>query len=407
MRKRYIYKIYTREGEYVTTWTDVVNDPSYTIVINGGFVEMAIKLARKTVSFGEEVDVRFANEVQVWCFDTDAPSGVLMFSGFISRYDPQNNGSEDSVIVYCLGYHTTLKDYLYETAQGTTTITKNSTDPGEIAEDVIDKASALGCPVTWDETTLQKTGTVVSYTFNTNTCQEAVDKIIELAPAGWYWYVDANKKLNIHPKQESPTHTFTIGKEIFFIEPQKRIESVVNRIYFTGGVPEGETDPLFSRYERPASIQQYGLRAVKKSDQRVTVQGTADTICNNVLDALENVEIRTVIRVKDNDYDRDNGYDIESIKVGDSCQIRNYQDSFNSSKWDIMLWDTDYWDFNVRNITEAVMQIVEIRYQPDYVELTISSKIPNVTKRVEDINRNFVDGITKDNPTNPTIGVTL
>ena len=68
-------------------------------------------------------------------------------------------------------------------------------------------------------------------------------------------------------------------------------------------------------------------------------------------------------------------------------------------------WDVGNWDFNIRNITETIMQIVEIRYRADYVELVISSKIPDVSKRIEDINRNLIETITNDAPVSPALGV--
>lgn len=403
-RKAYQFKIYSPDGTYITTWTDVASEPEFSVVINGGYVELDVKLARKTIDFGENSDVAFGNEVQVWCFDQDAPSGVKVFSGYISRYDPRNDGPEDYIAVYVLGWHTRMAQIMLETASGATGLPYLSMDPGEIAEDIINKGRAGGLPVNWTETTLQKTGTVVSYTFQANTAQEAIDKILELTPFGWYWYVDADKNLHLHPKAENAIHTLTLGKEIFYMEPQKRVENVINRIYFIGGTPEGASAPLYSRYERPASVRSYGVRAIKKVDERVTLQSTMDTIAENILDAQQEVEIRTVIRVKDNEMDRENGYNIESIKIGDTVQIRNYQDAFTSSKWDVMSWDVDYWDFNVRNLTELVMQIVEIRYTPNWVELTISSKIPNVSKRIEDINRNLVDSLVVTAPTNPAIG---
>lgn len=403
-RKKYLYKVYSSTGQYISTWTDVINDPAFRVVINGGAVEMDVKLARKTINFGESTDVNFGNEVQLWCYDNDAPAGVKIFSGYISRYDPRNDGPTEYVMVYILGWHTRMAAYVLEDSVGATGITYNSTDPGEIAEDIINKGMTTGLPINWNETTLQKSGTVVSYTFQVNTIQECVDKILELSPFGWYWYVDPDKMLNLHPKQDQAVHTFTLGKEIFYIEPQKRIENIVNRIYFVGGVPEGQDTALYGRYDRPVSIANYGLYAIKKTDERVTLQDTMDTIANSILDAQQDPEIRTVIRVKDNEFSRDFGYNIESIKVGDTCQIRNYQDAFSASKWDVMSWDIDYWDFNVRNLTELVMQIVEIQYTPNYVELTISSKIPNVSKRVEDVNRNLIDSIVQSAPTNPAIG---
>lgn len=404
MRKKYEYKVYSPFGAYIKTWTDVANDPSFRTVINGGSVELTCKLARQTISFGEENDVNFMNEVQLWAFDNDEHAGIKIFSGYISRYEPINDGGIEYVVVHILGYHTRMSAFVHEDSLGTTGIAYNSTDPGTIAEDVINKASLNGSPIGWEESTLQKTGTTVSYTFQANTMQECIDKILELTPAGWYWYVDPDKNLHLHPKSELATHTFTMGKEIFYMQPQKRIENVINRIYFIGGVPDGETQALYGRYERPLSINRYGMQAIKKTDERVKLQSTMDTICNNILDTQNEVEIRTVIRVKDNDYDPENGYDIESIKVGDTCQIRNYGEAFISSKWDVMYWDIDSWDFNIRNITETIMQIVEIQYTPNWVELTISSKIPNVAKRVEDINRNLVDSIAQTAPANPILG---
>ena len=403
-RKQYNFKIYSATGTYLGTWNYVVDDPTFRTVINGGFVELDVKLARKTIDFGETTDVALGNEVQLWCFDDDAPNGTKIFSGYISRYDPVNDGPQDYIRVYILGWHTRMAQFIHEDSLGSTGISYNSTDPGKIAEDIINKAQVNGLPITWDETTLQKTGITASYSFLANTVQECIDKVLSLSPFGWYWYVDANKKLNLHPKNEQATHTFTIGKQVFFIQPQKRIENLVNRIYFVGGIPDGGTEPLFARYDRPVSQRNYGLWAQKISDQRVTLQSTMDAIADNILDQQQEIEIRTIIRVKDNSYDRDDGYDIESIKIGDTCQIRNYQDAFANSKWDVMSWDIDYWDYNVRNLTEIIMQIVEIQYTPDYVELTISSKIPNVSKRVQDLNNQLLAATTADAPSNPSIG---
>ena len=365
---------------------------------------MDCKLARKTIDFGELTDVALGNEVQLWCFDDDQPAGVKIFSGYISRYDPSNDGPLDYVQVYILGWHTRMSDFIHEDSLGATGISYSSIDPGKIAEDVINKARVNGLPINWNEISLQKTGTVTSYSFQGNTVQDCIDKILSLSPYGWYWWVDANKNLNLHPKNGFATHTFSIGKEIFYIQPQKRIENIVNRVYFVGGIPAGSDTALYGRYERPASIQNYGLFSQKVSDQRVTLQSTMDTIANTILDTQQEIEVRTIIRIKDNSIDAESGYNIESIQVGDTCQIRNYQDTFANSKWDIMSWDRDYWDYNVRNITELIMQIVEIQYTPNYVELTISSKIPNVSRRVQDLNNELLATMSADAPSNPIIG---
>jgi hypothetical protein len=404
MIKRYEYKIYSDTAQYITTWTDVAVEPLFNTVINGGFVELQLTLARKTTAFGEEADIKFNNEVQLWCFSNNYPNGQKIFAGYISMYEPTSDGVNESVIVHCLGYHTRLTDFILEDGQGNTTITYSGVDTGKIAEDMINNMRRLGLPINWTETTLQKSGNAISYDFQVSTGTEILDKLLSLSDANWYWYVDQDKNLNFHPKNELPIHTFSIGKEISYIQPQKRTENVINRVYLIGGVPTGSSLALYSRYDDPASQAMYGLKSVKKTDHRIKDQNTLDSFGSTILTLLSQIEIRTTLRITSDDYDPVNGYNIEKIKIGDTCQIRNYQDSFNSSKWDVMLWDTDFWDFNVRNLTETVMQIVEIHYQPNYAELIISSKLPNTSKTVTEVGKTLVDYIIQDVPSSPAEG---
>jgi hypothetical protein len=400
MKKHYAYKIYSRTGQFIKDWTDVVNEPHFQTVINAGSTELVVELARRSQSFGEGDDVAFGNELQLWCFDDDAPAGVKIFAGHLDHYVPITQGPRELIRCRFLGFQTELANYIYEDAAGQTQLAHNSTDPGTIAEFIIDRIGAQGARLDWDEASLQKTGTEVSHTFNTASAKEAIDKVLELTPANWFWYVDADKKLHLHPKKTIAEHTVTIGKEIVSIEPQKRIENVINRIYFTGG---GDP-PLFRRYERAASIQNYGLHALSKVDQRITLTNTMDTIAENLLDANEDAEIRTIIALKDNSIDRENGYDIESIRIGQTLQVRNYQDASTASRWDVMDWDMGNWDFSVANLTETVMQIVALDYAPHRLTVTISSKPPQIAKRIEDINRNLMASLTNNNPSSPAIG---
>ena len=400
MRKRFQYKIYSRTGQFIKDWTDVINEPHFQTVINAGSTELVVELARRSQSFGESVDVAFGNELQLWCFDDDAPAGVKIFAGHLDHYVPITQGPRELVRCRFLGFQTELANYIYENAAGQTQLAHNSTQPGTIAAAIIDAIKAQGARLDWDTSTIQQSGTVVSYTFNVATAKEAIDKVLELYPANWFWYIDADKKLHLHPKKTIAEHTVTIGKEIVSIEPQKRIENVINRILFTGG---GDP-PLFRRYDRAASIQNYGMHAISKVDQRVTLVSTMDTMANNLLDANEDAEIRTIITLKDNSIDRENGYDIESIRIGQTLQVRNYQDASTASRWDVMDWDMGNWDFSVANLTETVMQIVALDYTPHLLTVTISSRPLQIAKRIEDINRNLMASLTNDNPSGPAIG---
>lgn len=398
LAKRYQYKIYSKDGIFIKEWGDIIDDPMFSSYINGGLGEMTIKLARGVSDFGENEDVKIMNELRVFCYDKDNTDGVLIYTGYLSNYEPVVDGSKEYINCHFLGYQTELKNIIYENADGETEITHNSKDPSIIMRDILDKASIQGSKITYTTDSLPPTGNIVSYTFNTQNCLEAVEKCLELSPEEWYWYVDTDKNLYMKARRPFALHTFTIGKEIIYIAPEKRVENVINVIYFTGG---GEP-PLYRKYLRQNSIGSYGIRAIRKIDSRITLTSTMDTIASRILDANENPEIRIRLRVVDNNFDM-NGYDIESVKVGDTCQIRNYLLPKYSSRWDVMKWNQDYWGYSIINLTETVMSIMAINYRPDYIELEISSKLPFLSRRIEDINRNLEAFETKNNPTSPTL----
>jgi len=72
VHKRYYYKIYDTNLKYVTTWsTDVISDPTFRTVLNGGAGDLTVMLARKYDNFGENVDVALGNRVELWTADND------------------------------------------------------------------------------------------------------------------------------------------------------------------------------------------------------------------------------------------------------------------------------------------------------------------------------------------------
>ena len=100
-------------------------------------------------------------------------------------------------------------------------------------------------------------------------------------------------------------------------------------------------------------------------------------------------------------YTNQKGYDIESIKVGQTCQICNATlQSYNL--WDESIFDIDAWDFDITNAAGQQLQIMSIDYYPDYAILELSNKQPDISKRIEDIDRNWQANVTVDNPATPT-----
>lgn len=112
MAKYFQVKVYSQDDDYLTTWTDVVTDISFSNEINSAGGQMTFKLARNAGDYGEGSDVDFGHKVKVYVFDKEQPNGQLIFQGFISSYTPIYK--DDSVDVVLLSYGAELSDYMIE-----------------------------------------------------------------------------------------------------------------------------------------------------------------------------------------------------------------------------------------------------------------------------------------------------
>lgn len=284
---------------------------------------------------------------------------------------------------------------------GATTITYSSQDPSNILRAVIDNYNESGGAVTYDGSSIDDTSTSVTYTFNTQTTLEATNKIIELSPEGWYWYVDpATNLIHLHNKSLSADHKFILGKDIELLKAEKRTENIVNTIYFNGGDTGGGSN-LYKKYQNSTSVGLYGVRSLRYTDERVTVASTANTIAQKILDANSGPEIRMTLEIADSNLST-LGYDIESIQVGEVVNVRNVEGNTGSSLWDVASWDDDRWDYSIADIGTMYLQIVRKEYAPDKLTLYCSTLPPDVSKRIEDIARNLEISRTADNPTAPS-----
>jgi hypothetical protein len=400
IRKHFIYRIYTPLGAYVETWSpEVISDPDFKININSGPGEMVVQLARKFDDFGEDVDVKLNNKVQCFVVDNDNVNGLLLYTGYISGYRPVIDEVKEYIEVTLFSYVGELSRMILRDATGNTTVTYNSYDPSVMLRDIVDKYRAIGGNLNYSALSVQNTNTSVSYTFITNTIKECLDKIIELCPVGWYYRVDPDGTIYLQPKNVLSDHAFSVGLEVERLRTFRRIEDLVNRVLFTGG----GTPALFRKYENTSSQATYGLYEKKVVDQRVTVAATASTISNRILDNQKDPEIRSTLVVIDNNGPATRGYDLESVKVGQTFKIKNLKNSVSASAlWDVAQWDVDVWDQTLANAAADVIQILSIHYQPDSIEIEASSRLPQVAKRIEDVDRNLQNSQTVNNPAAPT-----
>lgn len=395
--KKFYYRIYDG-NTFKASWKgEILSTPTFRTVINGGPGEIIIKMDRPFDEFGEDVDMKLNNRVEIWISDREMPTGRKLYSGYISGYRPVLDGSRQYLEVTVLSYITEFSRYILRDASGNTTVTYNSYDPSNMLKAVIDRYRADGGLINYTGDSISLTGTTASYTFNTNTIREALDKIIELCPVGWFWYLDSDNIIHLHSKSDTADHEFRIKKHITYMETWRRVEDLVNRVYFTGaGDP-----PLYKVFENSGSISAYGLYAKKVVDQRVSLDATAQLIAERNM--RPEPEIRTRVTVLDSNGQQSTwGYDIESINVGDTMKIVGLKDGAKTiSYWDQMEWDVDVWDQTLSTSATDIIQILSVTYHPNHIEIEASSRLPEIPKRIEDINRNLENSQTVNNPSAP------
>jgi len=401
-QKKYFYKVYDSAGSYITNWdSDVVGpSPVFTRTINGGMSNLKIRLNRNIDDFGETVDVAFNNEVRVYVKDKET-SAQIIYSGYIAEYKPTIDQNGRFVDITLYPYSAQFTRYILRAANGDTSVAHASEEPGAILRDTLDKYAADGGKITYNSTDIENTGNTVTYTFNTQMVWEAIEKCRQFAPNGWYWYVNPENKVIFRGKSGDYQHLFRVGGNIASIQIEKRVENVINRVYFTGGDDASNLGTVLYRvYNRAGSISTYGLYGMRMTDRRVTLQATSKLMADHVLDAQEAPESRFKIKVLDSN-GTEEGFDIETINPGDTCKILNFARKSNTL-WDAFTWDVDVWDYSITDVAATVLQIVNLEYHADFIILELSTRLPSVTHRIEDINRNMSSDMSRSNPAAPS-----
>lgn len=188
-------------------------------------------------------------------------------------------------------------------ATGSTTGTFTSLDPtGVTLKAVMDDYISRGGNIVYTSSSIDATGLSLTYTFNTNTTYEGLEKILSLSPSGFYYYVDLGTN-TLYFKRASTTAdiTLTKGRHLETIKFNASIENVKNQVNFFGGQSAGVN--LYTTYKDPTSLGLYGPRLSRKSDNRVTVTATANAIGNSTIAEFKDEQFMAIVTVLDRTMD--------------------------------------------------------------------------------------------------------
>jgi hypothetical protein len=250
-------------------------------------------------------------------------------------------------------------------------------DPGQMFRDAMDNYIAQGGTLTYDTASIELTGTYVTYTFNNNTILEAANQCQQLAPAGWYWYIDqATSKVHFHQRNVTADVKLTMGRDITDLQLEKRTEGIVNVVFVTGGsVNEGPN--LLMRFEDSGSVATYGPWLKRYNNPNVIDATAAAAAADAILGNSAAPEIRTTVTVADSN-GTGNGYDIENLHVGQTVGFRNTGNA---------------------TIDALVLHLSRITYTPDAALLTLSTVPPDSSKQLDFLERSLAAIAAANNPT--------
>jgi len=266
-------------------------------------------------------------------------------------------------------------DFWFKTYSGvpTTTTTYTTQDPiTGMARGILLDYNARGGVI--KERDFTAAGYTLTNKFNSATIFGAIKKCIELAPSGYYSYVDlGTAEIDIMPTSVVPDFYIILGKDINDIEVVMSIENVKNQYLLSGG-DTGSGTNLFKQYQDANSAGRYGTRLAQQSDNRITLTATADAMGNSFIDenAVETQETPVTILNKN--------FDITLLTPGKTIGFRN----------------------GGALIDNLVLRIARRDFTPEKANLMLGRLPLQTTAEVEKIRRDLILQQTIDNPNAPS-----
>ncbi len=387
MAKKVSIKVYRPDRTFLKFWDKAVFS-GFSKELNAGLSECTIDLGLPFDYQGNELQE--GNDVDILISDAQAQD-LLIYSGYISMYSPWIKSGKEGITVNLLGHFTKLGIDILKSGTQTTLYTKTTVgltttladlsvaDIGVVLKVIIDryKAETTNPKINYDANTILETSTNIEYTFELKTYREAIDKLLEMSPTGWWWYVDESGMFYFKSKPTTPTHTFIFGKHFSEIKVERSMEKSRNAMLFWNG--ELGASKIFKLYTKDASITQFGRRIEKYFDYAISDSATVDKIALKFLEESNQPEITVVCEILDNNENTINGYDIESIQPGDTCVFKGFNEQYS-------------------DIFKENMLITKVEYTLDKVVLTIEVQKAGIVEWQKQLDKKVEDSYSEGSP---------
>jgi hypothetical protein len=348
--KTLLAQVYSPAGTFIKTWSEITFR-GFTAQLNSGPGECIVTRA---VPFDYDGgDLREGNEVRLTVTDRDTRDFTdegefnvgTIYRGYISLIEREIDAQSEVVTVHLLGYYTLLSLDVLKNGSQTTLYSKsttglsttsgdlNPTDVGLMARAVIDRfnAETTSSRISYEAADVPNTGTNATYIFEQKTYREAIDKLKELAPENVYWYVDEIGRFSFKEIPATPTHTFIFGRHFTRVRVERSLETVRNVLLLWDGAS------TYKSYTDTGSIALYGRRVARINDFGSSNVNAMAALAAKFLAENKEPGSKLICTILDNNNVRDMGYDIESIRPGDTCRLLGFSSELSDIFRDNML----------------------------------------------------------------------
>lgn len=344
--------------------------------LNSGLGDLTVTIPRKFDSYNSDGALTLGNELRVYISDREAPQGVLVYSGEINSI-VSSLSSIENVEVYCSGYLFQLALSIYYSSTFQIYNRFTATDPSTMIEDIIDQyqTNNTNYKITYTAGSIASTGKSLGLVTFLSTGLNAIKQAVDLADYDWFWRVGADNIFYFDSIPATATHLFTMGRDIASMSVDYSIRDLRNNLVFTNGLAVNDPEVIQSLYTDNTSGTTYGSRVEFKRDDRYkastgSVAEYASKFLNTYKDPLSTLVLRII------DSNLGGGYDIESIKVGDTCKILNVE--------------------NIASLTDNMI-ITNINYAIDYIDITIIDAQKYIQRVVQETSKTIAEYAFSDN----------
>jgi hypothetical protein len=325
---------------------------------------------------------------------------MLIYRGRIEAFTPKIDENGETVSVEVLGLSSLLSDDYIEFLQFVEIqpqddvlagrINNGAKDPADMMKMIIDEARRVNpmFNLYYTNESIRFTGNLMQYTFKDQQIRSCMDKVRNLCPAGWHYYIEPDGLVVLRGAEHAPTHTLRMGREVTRFEVEKSIRNLKNYIRVKGRQDEdmsegdGYGSINYITFDQQ-SIDKYGKRVLFVRDAQLVDPESAKIVGDGRLDENNRQEQRASCYIPDEKLNVISnglltGYNVQSLRAGDNILVIDPIAGPRNTYWDQFEWDNDQWD--VRDVftpLEESVPIKTVRVYGDRVELELSQRPPS------------------------------